>query len=146
MSITGVASRQIGAVCYCKVLVLYCTQAFKEGDVTTLGGTSKFDLNQLLLPMQAFKEGDVRFLICTDVAARGIDIQVGAHLRKLSSTAARFRACSYLVHKLLPQALSMALHLNCLLCVLSTGPALRDQHDAARPLRGLHPPVSLTGQ
>ena len=24
---------------------------------------------------QAFKEGDVRFLICTDVAARGIDIQ-----------------------------------------------------------------------
>lgn len=26
---------------------------------------------------QAFKEGDVRFLICTDVAARGIDIQVG---------------------------------------------------------------------
>ena len=29
-----------------------------------------------LLP-QAFKDGDVRFLICTDVAARGIDIQVG---------------------------------------------------------------------
>jgi ATP-dependent RNA helicase DDX1 len=26
--------------------------------------------------LQAFKEGDVRFLICTDVAARGIDIQV----------------------------------------------------------------------
>lgn len=25
--------------------------------------------------MQAFKDGDVRFLICTDVAARGIDIQ-----------------------------------------------------------------------
>ncbi len=25
---------------------------------------------------QAFKDGDVRFLICTDVAARGIDIQV----------------------------------------------------------------------
>ncbi len=24
---------------------------------------------------QAFKDGDVRFLICTDVAARGIDIQ-----------------------------------------------------------------------
>lgn len=27
---------------------------------------------------QAFKEGDVRFLICTDVAARGIDIQAGS--------------------------------------------------------------------
>jgi ATP-dependent RNA helicase DDX1 len=26
--------------------------------------------------LQAFKDGDVRFLICTDVAARGIDIQV----------------------------------------------------------------------
>ena len=25
--------------------------------------------------LQAFKEGDVRFLICTDVAARGLDIQ-----------------------------------------------------------------------
>lgn len=25
--------------------------------------------------VQAFKDGDVRFLICTDVAARGIDIQ-----------------------------------------------------------------------
>jgi ATP-dependent RNA helicase DDX1 len=25
--------------------------------------------------LQAFKEGDVRFLICTDVAARGIDIK-----------------------------------------------------------------------
>jgi Helicase conserved C-terminal domain len=25
--------------------------------------------------LQAFKDGDVRFLICTDVAARGIDIQ-----------------------------------------------------------------------
>ncbi len=24
--------------------------------------------------MQAFKEGEVRFLICTDVAARGLDI------------------------------------------------------------------------
>lgn len=24
--------------------------------------------------MQAFKDGDIRFLICTDVAARGIDI------------------------------------------------------------------------
>lgn len=24
--------------------------------------------------LQAFKDGDVRFLICTDVAARGIDI------------------------------------------------------------------------
>jgi hypothetical protein len=29
-----------------------------------------------LAAVQAFKEGDVRFLICTDVAARGIDIQV----------------------------------------------------------------------
>ena len=25
--------------------------------------------------LQAFKDGDVRFLICTDVAARGIDVQ-----------------------------------------------------------------------
>jgi ATP-dependent RNA helicase DDX1 len=25
--------------------------------------------------LQAFKDGDVRFLICTDVAARGIDIK-----------------------------------------------------------------------
>jgi hypothetical protein len=25
--------------------------------------------------VQAFKDGDVRFLICTDVAARGIDIR-----------------------------------------------------------------------
>ena len=25
--------------------------------------------------LQAFKAGDVRFLICTDVAARGIDVQ-----------------------------------------------------------------------
>ena len=25
--------------------------------------------------LQAFKTGDVRFLICTDVAARGIDVQ-----------------------------------------------------------------------
>ena len=24
--------------------------------------------------LQAFKDGDIRFLICTDVAARGIDI------------------------------------------------------------------------
>ena len=27
-----------------------------------------------LLLLQAFKDGDVRFLVCTDVAARGIDI------------------------------------------------------------------------
>jgi len=29
---------------------------------------------QLLKVIQAFKEGAVRFLICTDVAARGLDI------------------------------------------------------------------------
>lgn len=29
---------------------------------------------QVLKMMQAFKEGAVRFLICTDVAARGLDI------------------------------------------------------------------------
>lgn len=28
----------------------------------------------VVLRVQAFKDGDVRFLICTDVAARGIDI------------------------------------------------------------------------
>lgn len=28
-----------------------------------------------VIQVQAFKDGDVRFLICTDVAARGIDIQ-----------------------------------------------------------------------
>ncbi len=55
VSITKVASRQTGAACHYKLLALCCTQAFKEGDV--------------------------RFLICTDVAARGIDIQVGAHLK-----------------------------------------------------------------
>ena len=31
--------------------------------------------------LQAFKEGDVRFLICTDVAARGLDIQAGGAAR-----------------------------------------------------------------
>ena len=35
------------------------------------------NLPACLAALQAFKEGDVRFLICTDVAARGIDIQVG---------------------------------------------------------------------
>ena len=27
-----------------------------------------------MMALQAFKDGDIRFLICTDVAARGIDI------------------------------------------------------------------------
>mmetsp|Transcript_35620 Transcript_35620/g.81633 ORF Transcript_35620/g.81633 Transcript_35620/m.81633 type:complete len:872 (+) Transcript_35620:48-2663(+) len=33
------------------------------------------DQNERRANLEAFKEGDVRFLICTDVAARGIDIQ-----------------------------------------------------------------------
>jgi ATP-dependent RNA helicase DDX1 len=32
-------------------------------------------LEQRRLALEAFKEGDVRFLICTDVASRGIDVQ-----------------------------------------------------------------------
>ena len=31
-------------------------------------------LKRCILLLQAFKDGDIRFLICTDVAARGIDI------------------------------------------------------------------------
>ncbi|KAL4449436.1 hypothetical protein ABPG77_007080 [Micractinium sp. CCAP 211/92] len=38
-----------------------------------LGGARSMDERRAAL--QAFKDGDVRFLICTDVAARGIDIQ-----------------------------------------------------------------------
>ncbi|GAB4816240.1 hypothetical protein N2152v2_003286 [Parachlorella kessleri] len=40
---------------------------------TVLGGARSMDERRAAL--QAFKDGDVRFLICTDVAARGIDIQ-----------------------------------------------------------------------
>ena len=34
--------------------------------------------------LELFKDGDVRFLICTDVAARGIDIKVGTVFFSLS--------------------------------------------------------------
>lgn len=34
----------------------------------------------LLCAVQAFRDGDVRFLICTDVAARGIDIAELPHV------------------------------------------------------------------
>jgi hypothetical protein len=39
-----------------------------------LAGARSMDERRAAL--QAFKDGDVRFLICTDVAARGLDIQV----------------------------------------------------------------------
>ena len=32
------------------------------------------DQDERRMNLEAFKEGDIRFLICTDVAARGIDI------------------------------------------------------------------------
>ena len=40
-----------------------------------LGGARSMDERRAALA--AFKDGDVRFLIATDVAARGLDIQVG---------------------------------------------------------------------
>lgn len=57
-------------------------QTFKERKET--GKESKYSccvlagmrsMDQRRRALEAFKEGDVRFLVCTDVAARGIDIQ-----------------------------------------------------------------------
>ena len=48
-----------------------------------LGGARSMDERRAALA--AFKDGDVRFLIATDVAARGLDIQVCACPRSLSS-------------------------------------------------------------
>ena len=129
-----------------------------------------------LSALQAFKDGDVRFLICTDVAARGLDIQARRVLARVAGCAAAGcrparmstdcpAACltRFFTPPCYPHPASLQTTPpppNCLAppnpasnspasppclpqpCLPSLpGPALRHQHDAARPQRGLHPPV-----
>lgn len=57
--------------------------------------------------MQAFKDGDVRFLICTDVAARGIDIQGLPYVVNMTlPDRCRFRNCCLALALLCPSSVS----------------------------------------
>ena len=51
------------------------TEKGKENPYSNVVLHSGFSASDRAIHLQLFKEGDARFLICTDVAARGIDIQ-----------------------------------------------------------------------
>eukprot|EP01051_Picozoa_sp_SAG22_P019991 SAG22_NODE_3875_length_1486_cov_1.255948_1_plen_200_part_10 len=105
--------------------------------------------------LEAFKDGDVRFLIATDVAARGLDISGDQPTDP--PTRALTDACCLLqppeqchAHRrclcVRPRPLILMCDLVPAVCLLVGGPgrlsrhAVLHQHDAARQGRGLHPP------
>ncbi|CAD7927474.1 unnamed protein product [Amoebophrya sp. A120] len=51
------------------------TETGKENPYSCVVLAGMRDQDERRMNLEAFKEGDIRFLVCTDVAARGIDIQ-----------------------------------------------------------------------
>ncbi|HNP47780.1 MAG TPA: DEAD/DEAH box helicase [Bacteroidia bacterium] len=80
--ISDTAFRKV--IVFCKTkntatnLSRYLTRKYGEEFVRVVHGNK--DQNTRLNAIQAFREGDVRFLVTTDVAARGIDIDEVSHV------------------------------------------------------------------
>lgn len=57
------------------ILILFLHQAMVEHAYSCATLHSGRSMRERSAALEAFKNGEVRFLICTDVAARGIDIK-----------------------------------------------------------------------